>query len=58
MMYDPTNPLGFAGRGWQTKAAREPGADLSDPWGLDRDRDGIACECNRAPRDPAPVPRR
>jgi hypothetical protein len=58
MMYDPTNPLGLAGRGRQTKAARELSADLSDPWGLDRDRDGIACESNRAPRDLVPVPRR
>ena len=32
-------------------------AKPSDPWGLDRDRDGIACESNRAPRDMRPVPR-
>ena len=32
-------------------------ADPSDPHGLDRDRDGIACPSNRAPRDLAPVPR-
>jgi hypothetical protein len=33
-------------------------ADPSDPWGLDRDRDGIACENNRTPKDLVPVPRR
>jgi hypothetical protein len=33
-------------------------ADPSDPWGLDRDRDGIACESNRAPKDLVPVLRR
>src|SRR5262249_18316959 len=33
-------------------------ANPSDPDGLDRDRDGIACESNRAPFDRAPVPRR
>ena len=32
-------------------------ADPTDPWGLDRDRDGIACESNRAPRDTVRVPR-
>jgi hypothetical protein len=32
-------------------------ADPSDPNGLDTDRDGIACESNRAPRDLVPVPR-
>jgi hypothetical protein len=29
----------------------------SDPFGLDRDRDGIACESNPAPRDTRRVPR-
>lgn len=32
-------------------------ADPSDPFGLDRDRDGIACERNRAPRDVVRVER-
>lgn len=32
-------------------------ADPSDPNGLDRDADGIACETNRAPRDTVPVAR-
>ena len=32
-------------------------ADPTDPNGLDRDVDGIACETNRAPRDMAPVTR-
>jgi hypothetical protein len=32
-------------------------ADPRDPNGLDADRDGIACESNRAPRDPVRVPR-
>jgi hypothetical protein len=33
-------------------------ADPSDPHRLDRDRDGVACESNRPPRDLTPVPRR
>jgi serine/threonine protein kinase len=33
-------------------------ANPSDPDGLDRDRDGIACETNRPPLDRTPVPRR
>lgn len=32
-------------------------ADPGDPNHLDADRDGIACERNRAPRDLEPVPR-
>lgn len=32
-------------------------ANPNDPLGLDRDRDGIACESNPAPRDTAKVPR-
>jgi hypothetical protein len=32
-------------------------ADPSDPWGLDRDKDGIGCESNRAPYDHNRVPR-
>ena len=32
-------------------------ADPFDPNGLDADDDGIACERNRAPRDPQRVPR-
>lgn len=32
-------------------------ADPTDPNELDRDRDGIACETNRAPKDTAPVAR-
>jgi hypothetical protein len=26
-MYDPTNPLGFIGRGWQTRTAQALGVD-------------------------------
>jgi endonuclease YncB( thermonuclease family) len=33
-------------------------ADPRDPNGLDGDRDGIACETNKAPRDATPVVRR
>lgn len=33
-------------------------ADPSDPNQLDTDRDGIACESNKAPKDLNPVPRR
>ena len=29
-----------------------------DPYNLDADNDGIACESNRVPRDLVPVPRR
>jgi hypothetical protein len=32
-------------------------ADPSDPNGLDRDKDGIACETRPLPRDLVPVPR-
>lgn len=32
-------------------------ADPSDPNNLDTDKDGIACESNRAPRDTVPVAR-
>lgn len=32
-------------------------ADPTDPNGLDADRDGIACESNRAPKDLVAVPR-
>jgi hypothetical protein len=32
-------------------------ADASDPSGLDGDRDGIACESNRTPKDLVPVAR-
>jgi hypothetical protein len=33
-------------------------ANPSDPWGLDRDKNGIACESNRPPKNLTPVPRR
>jgi micrococcal nuclease len=42
----------------QAAAQAELRADPTDPHGLDADRDGIACESNRAPRDTVPVPRR
>ena len=32
-------------------------ADPSDPNRLDADKDGIACERNKAPFDPEPLPR-
>ena len=35
----------------QAAAQAELRRDPSDPHGLDADRDGIACEGNRAPRD-------
>jgi hypothetical protein len=41
----------------QAEAQAALRADPSDPWGLDRDRNGIACEGNRAPNDLLPVPR-
>ena len=42
----------------QAAAQAELRRDPSDPHGLDTDRDGIACESNRAPFDRVPVPRR
>lgn len=41
----------------QAAAQRELRSDPSDPNRLDTDRDGIACESNRAPFDRNPVPR-
>ena len=41
----------------QAAAQAELRRDPSDPNRLDADRDGIACESNRAPRDTTPVPR-
>ena len=41
----------------QAAAQAELRRDPSDPHGLDADRDGIACESNRAPRDTVRVPR-
>lgn len=41
----------------QAAAQAELRRDPTDPNGLDRDRDGIACESNRAPKDTRKVPR-
>lgn len=41
----------------QAAAQRELRSDPSDPNKLDTDKDGIACESNRAPFDKTPVPR-
>jgi len=41
----------------QAAAQAELRARPSDPYGLDRDKDGIACESNRAPKDLVKVPR-
>lgn len=41
----------------QAAAQAELRRDPSDPHGLDADKDGIACESNRAPRDTVRVPR-
>lgn len=41
----------------QAAAQRELRADPSDPNKLDTDKDGIACESNKAPFDKNPVPR-
>jgi hypothetical protein len=43
--------------GSQAEAQAVLRADPSDPNRLDADRDGIACESNRAPRDLEPVER-
>jgi len=42
----------------QAAAQAELRRNPSDPHGLDADRDGIACESNRAPKDTIPVQRR
>jgi hypothetical protein len=41
MMYDPTNPLGFIERGWQTRAARTLGVDRAT---VCRDVDALLLE--------------
>src|SRR3954453_1869315 len=41
MMHDPTNPLGFIERGWQTRTARELGVDRAT---ICRDMDAILGE--------------
>lgn len=41
----------------QAAAQAELRSDPSDPHGLDADKDGIACESNRAPKDTRKVPR-
>lgn len=41
----------------QAAAQAELRARPSDPYGLDRDKDGIACESNKAPKDLNRVPR-
>jgi hypothetical protein len=43
--------------GSQAQAQAQLRAQPNDPRGIDRDRDGIACENNRAPRDLTPVVR-
>jgi hypothetical protein len=43
--------------GSQAQAQAQLRAQPNDPSGIDRDRDGIACENNRAPRDLTPVVR-
>jgi hypothetical protein len=42
----------------QAEAQAALRADPSDPWDLDRDRDGIACETRPGPKDLVPVPTR
>ncbi|HET7772178.1 MAG TPA: thermonuclease family protein [Chloroflexota bacterium] len=60
------NPRAFLGQGdrfncdafaSQAEAQAVLRADASDPNRLDTDRDGVACESNRAPFDRVPVPR-
>jgi hypothetical protein len=41
MMYDPTNPLGFVQRGWQTRAAHTLGVDRAT---VCRDVDALLAE--------------
>ena len=61
--FDPTRYIGQGDRyncsdfASQAEAQAVLRADPTDPNRLDRDRDGIACESNRAPYDRVPVPR-
>ncbi len=61
--FDPTLYIGQGDRyncsafASQADAQAVLRADPRDPNKLDADRDGIACESNRAPRDQVPVPR-
>ncbi len=61
--FDPTHYLGQGNRfncadfASQADAQAVLRADPTDPNQLDSDRDGVACESNRAPRDLTPVPR-
>lgn len=54
----PARDLNCSDFASQAAAQAELRRDPSDPNGLDTDRDGIACESNRAPFDRTPVPRR
>ncbi len=60
------DPLRYIGQGdryncadfaSQAQAQAVLRADPTDPNRLDTDRDGVACESNRAPFDRVPVPR-
>lgn len=55
----PVAPSGRNCSDFPSQAAAQAAlrANPSDPNGLDRDKDGIACESNRAPKDLKPVPR-
>ncbi len=61
--FDPTRYIGQGDRyncsdfASQAQAQAVLRADPRDPNRLDADRDGIACESNRAPFDRVPVPR-
>ena len=61
--FDPTKYIGQGNRyncsafASQADAQAVLRADPRDPNGLDGDRDGIACESNRGPRDLVRVPR-
>ncbi len=61
--FDPTRYIGQGDRyncgdfASQAQAQAVLRADPKDPNRLDTDRDGIACEGNRAPFDRVPVPR-
>lgn len=60
------NPYAYVGQGdryncadfaSQANAQAVLRADPTDPNKLDADKDGIACESNRSPKDLTPVPR-
>src|SRR5262249_24954900 len=53
----PTGDMNCTDFRSQAEAQAGLRSDPSDPWDLDRDRDGVACETRPGPKDLTPVPR-